>query len=253
MFGDNGKMLLNTEDRRTSPFQGGSRGISGLADGLFTSPCPPSKGGLLCLRAVSIAALLLAALLAPGCRQKMADQPRYEPYDLSTFYEDSLAMRPLEPGVVPRTVEGADPAYYAAADPFAEEGFVEGEAGYETRLTDEMPFPATLEVLERGQQQFNVFCSPCHGRVGNGQGMIVMRGLRMPNSFHTERLRAAPLGHFYHVITHGYGAMYSYAARVEPADRWAIAAYIRALQLSQHAALEDVPADRREEMGVLQP
>jgi len=107
------------------------------------------------------------------------------------------------------------------------------------------PPPVTLALLERGQQRFRIYCTPCHSELGDGHGMIVQRGFPPPPSYHIDRLRAAPVEHFYDVITHGYGAMYSYANRVQPADRWAIAAYIRALQLSQHASIDDVPTDQR--------
>ncbi|HJT06952.1 MAG TPA: cytochrome c, partial [Stellaceae bacterium] len=107
------------------------------------------------------------------------------------------------------------------------------------------PFPATAQVLERGQQRFNVYCSPCHGEAGDGNGMIVQRGFPRPPSYHIDRLRQAPSQHFYDVISNGYGAMYSYAARVAPADRWAIVAYIRALQASQNATLAQVPENER--------
>jgi mono/diheme cytochrome c family protein len=110
------------------------------------------------------------------------------------------------------------------------------------------PPSVTLALLERGQERFRIYCTPCHSELGDGHGMIVQRGFPTPPSYHIDRLRAAPVEHFYDVIAHGYGAMYSYANRVQPADRWAIAAYIRALQLSQHAALADVPADQRDKL-----
>jgi mono/diheme cytochrome c family protein len=111
--------------------------------------------------------------------------------------------------------------------------------------TDTAPPPLDLALLQRGEERFNIYCSPCHGRVGDGHGMIVQRGFPAPPSYHIDRLRQAPTQHFYDVITDGYGAMYSYAARVPPRDRWAIAAYIRVLQESQHAAIDAVPTDRR--------
>ena len=110
---------------------------------------------------------------------------------------------------------------------------------------DYLPFPVTAEVLARGQQRFNIYCSPCHGEVGDGNGMIVQRGFKHPPSYHIERLRKAPIGYFFDVMTNGYGAMPDYAQQVPPADRWAIAAYIRALQLSQHATEADVPAGKQ--------
>jgi mono/diheme cytochrome c family protein len=104
--------------------------------------------------------------------------------------------------------------------------------------------------LERGRERYDIFCSVCHGRTGEGNGMIVQRGFPPPPSYHIDRLREAPAGHFFHVITHGYGVMYSYATHVPPADRWAIAAYIRALQLSQHATIEEMPLDQRAKLGI---
>ncbi len=114
--------------------------------------------------------------------------------------------------------------------------------------TNELPFPLTAEVLERGQQRFEINCAVCHGKTGGGGGMVVKRGFSPPPPYHSERLRNLPLGHFYDVITNGYGGMGSYAAQVEPRDRWAIAAYIRALQLSQNANISDVPPEKRGEL-----
>ncbi len=110
------------------------------------------------------------------------------------------------------------------------------------------PPPVTLALLERGQERFRIYCTPCHSELGDGHGMIVQRGFSAPPSYHIDRLRDAPVQHFYDVITNGYGAMYSFANRVQPADRWAIASYIRALQLSQHASLADVPSDERSKL-----
>ena len=113
---------------------------------------------------------------------------------------------------------------------------------------ESIPLPVTKEFLLRGQERFNIFCSPCHGRVGDGQGMIAQRGFPQPPSFHSERLREEPVGYYYDVITNGFGVMYSYASRIQPRDRWAIVAYIRALQLSQNSTLEDLPAEARQEL-----
>jgi hypothetical protein len=124
-------------------------------------------------------------------------------------------------------------------------GAAQGGGGRATPV-DTFPYPITREILERGQERYNIFCAPCHALTGNGDGMIVARGFSPPPSFHTDRLRDAPVGHFYDVITNGYGRMYSYAARVYPTDRWAIVAYIRALQLSQNATIEDVPPEERQ-------
>ena len=195
-------------------------------------------------------ALLLATT---GCqKQQMADQPRYEAYERSTFFADSLAARPVEEGTFERSGPPPGANYTSATRPGSAGGdTLSEEAAFEGQLKRRLPFPVSMAMLERGQQQFNTYCAPCHGRVGTGQGMVVMRGLRRPASFHTQRLRNAPVGHFFNVITHGYGAMYSYAARVKPVDRWAVAAYIRALQLSQNAGAADLPPDRRGELGLI--
>lgn len=182
--------------------------------------------------------LLLAAccllLLAVGCRQQMADQPRYKPLAQSAFFGDDRSERPLVPGTVAQGYLRADEGYYS------------GKSGGD--LLTALPVPLTLALLERGQDRFNIFCSPCHDRTGNGGGMVVQRGYRRPPALHIDRLREAPIGHFFDVITKGFGAMPDYAAQVSPADRWAIAAYIRALQLSQHAKLDDVPPPTRQQL-----
>ncbi len=166
-----------------------------------------------------------------ACRQDMHDNPRYEPLEYSAFFGDARASRTPVPGTVARGMLREDDHLYT--------GKVGGQ------LTNVFPMPVTAEVVERGRERFDVFCSPCHGRTGEGDGMVVQRGFRMPPSFHEERLRSAPVGYFFDVMTNGFGAMQDYAAQVPVADRWAIAAYLRALQLSRHATIDDVPADRR--------
>lgn len=174
-------------------------------------------------------------LLASGCRQDMHDQPKYKPLAESSFFEDQRASRPLPPGTVARGQLREDTRFYT------------GKEGDDPIAT--FPMPVTREVLERGRQRFNIYCSPCHDRLGTGLGMVVLRGMRRPPSYHIERLRAAPVGYFYDVITNGFGAMQDYSAQVEPRDRWAIVAYIRVLQRSQNATLADVPADERAKLG----
>jgi hypothetical protein len=169
-----------------------------------------------------------AMLILAGCRQDMQDQPKFFPQRGTDFYADGRSVRPQVENTVARNQLHEDGYFYT--------GLVNGKEG------DGLPFPATLEVLERGQERYNVYCAPCHSRVGNGIGMIVQRGYMKAGSFHSARLETAPLGHFFHVISNGYGAMPDYAAQVTPADRWAIVAYIRALQLSQKATQADVPA-----------
>ncbi|MGI9101211.1 MAG: c-type cytochrome [Terriglobales bacterium] len=156
-----------------------------------------------------------------GCRNDMHVQPKVLPLTQSDFYEDGRGSRALPEGTIARGQLRDDTYFYT--------GMVNGQPG------NEMPFPATKEVLERGRQRFDIYCSPCHSRMGDGGGMIVQRGFRRPPSFHEQRLRQAPLGHFYDVMTNGFGAMPDYAAQVNARDRWAIAAYIRVLQFSQNA------------------
>ncbi len=174
----------------------------------------------------------LASLLwLAGCQQKMADQPRYEPLQKSDLFDDQRASRPLVEGTVARGQLNADEEFYT------------GKANNEPAKV--FPFPVDRELLVRGRERFTIFCSPCHSRLGDGQGMIVRRGFRPPPSFHIDRLREAPPGHFFDVISHGFGAMPDYAEQIPPRDRWAIVAYIRALQLSQNAPLTDVPEKER--------
>lgn len=174
---------------------------------------------------------LALAILVAGCQQKMAAQPRYKPLAESSFFDDERSARPLVPGTVARGHLEADEQFYTGKS--------------HGKPVETFPFPVTREVLARGRERFNIFCSPCHDRVGTGQGMVVKRGYRPPQSLHIDRLRRAPVGHFFDVITHGFGAMPDYAEQVPARDRWAIIAYIRALQLSQNARLADVPALER--------
>jgi cytochrome c553 len=171
----------------------------------------------------------LALLSACNFRSDMQDQPRYNPLSQSDFYVDGRSSRPLVEGTVARGQSREDRYFYT--------GLIDGK-----NAGDVMPFPVTREVLERGRQRFNIYCAPCHSRTGDGNGMIVQRGYRRPPSYHTDRLRKAPLGHFYDVMSNGFGAMPDYAAQITPQDRWNIVAYIRALQLSQAATRADVPA-----------
>ena len=184
-------------------------------------------------RAAASLLLALAGLLF-GCRADMQDTPKAKTFRASRFYDDRMTARQLVAGTVPATGLADDELLY--------NGTVGG------RLATVFPFPVTREVLARGQDRYNIFCSPCHGRLGDGDGMIVRRGFRRPPSYHIERLRKAPVGHFYDVITHGFGSMYDYAARVAPRDRWAIVAYIRALEFSQNATLADVPPQERAQL-----
>lgn len=177
------------------------------------------------LLAVGLAATFV---LLAGCRQDMHNQPKYRPYRPSEFFADGRSERPLVADTVARGHLRDDTLLYT--------GKV-GEA-----FSAEFPMPVTKSVLLRGQQRYNIYCTPCHDRVGTGNGMIVQRGYKQPPSFHIDRLRQQPPGYFYFVMTNGFGVMPDYSNQVPVADRWAIAAYIRALQLSQNATLADVPA-----------
>lgn len=184
------------------------------------------------VRIFSTFAALILALGVTGCRRDMFKQPAEKPLERNAFFRDNqMASRPLPPHTVARGHLDADEAFFT--------GKMDG------KLVTTFPFPITREVLLRGQERFDIYCAPCHGRTGDGHGMIPQRGFPQPPSYHIPRLREAPVGHFFDVITHGYGVMYPYAERVEPHDRWAIAAYIRALQLSQDAKLSDAPADEQ--------
>ena len=174
---------------------------------------------------------MLTLALAGGCRQKMANQPRYDSLESSNFFQDGMSARPRIPGTVARGE--------LAVNPLLETGKMNGA------LVDGYPFPITMDVVNRGEQRFNIYCSQCHGRTGDGNGMIPSRGYRRPPSFHTETLRGAKTGHFFDVMTNGFGAMPPYKTMIPARDRWAIVAYIRALQLSQHATVNDVPAADR--------
>jgi len=164
----------------------------------------------------------------------MSSQPRYNPLAPSDFFPDGRSGRPAVSGTV---AHGAPPAG---------QPFYTGKSNGE--VVERMPVPVSRELLERGRERFDIYCSPCHGRVGDGEGMVVRRGFVQPPSFHVDRLREAPDGHFFDVMTNGFGVMASYAARVSPADRWAVTAYIRALQFSQAAGIEDVPPGEREKL-----
>jgi mono/diheme cytochrome c family protein len=180
------------------------------------------------LRHIFIAGLAIAIALLPGCRLDMQVQPRENPLSRNDFYADQRSERPPVEGTVARGELHEDSYFYT------------GKLG--NNPGDYMPFPATMEVLERGRQRYNIYCAPCHSQVGDGNGFIPSRGFaRTPPSFHIPRLQKAPVGYFYDVITNGFGIMPDYASQVSPRDRWNIVAYVRALQLSQDATMADVP------------
>ena len=172
-------------------------------------------------------------MFAAGCRQDMHNQPKFYPQRGTDFYADGRSVRPQVFNTVARGQLHEDSYFYT--------GMQNGQEG------TAMPYPVTLDVMARGQERYNVYCTPCHSRVGNGAGMIVQRGYAKAGNFHTARLQAAPLGHFFNVITNGYGAMPDYAAQLTPSDRWAVVAYIKALQLSQNAQPADVASGKHVE------
>ena len=176
----------------------------------------------------------LILLMLTGCRQDMHDQPRYKPLAATDFFGDGRSARPELEGTVARGHLRIDQALYT--------GKINNED------VDYFPFPITRADLDRGQQRFNIYCAPCHSRIGDGNGMVVRRGFKQAASYHTQRLINAPVGHFFDVMTNGFGAMPSYASRVEPDDRWRIAAYIRVLQFSQDAPIDAVPPDQRSDL-----
>jgi mono/diheme cytochrome c family protein len=179
-------------------------------------------------------AIVAATLFLAGCRQDMHDAPRYEAFEASSTFSDGRASRTSPTGTVARGWLRQDEALYT--------GKVAGQA------VEQFPFAIAAADLQRGQQRFNIYCTPCHGRLGDGNGMVVQRGLRQAASFHQDRLRQEKAGYFYDVITNGFGAMPDYATQIPVRDRWLIVAYVRTLQLSQHASVDDVPADRRSEL-----
>jgi mono/diheme cytochrome c family protein len=180
------------------------------------------------LRRLPLLALLVALT---ACRQDMHDQPRFKPLAKSDFYGDLRSARAPVEDTVARGQLRDDTYFYT--------GKIGNNPG------NYMPFAVDAQVLERGRERFNIYCAPCHSRVGDGNGMIVQRGLKHPPSFHDERLRNAPLGYFFDVMTNGFGAMQDYSAQVSPEDRWKIVAYIKALQLSQRATQADVASGQK--------
>jgi len=171
------------------------------------------------------------ALATVACRQDMHNQPRYKPLAATDFFGDGRSARPMIEGTVARGHLRLDEARYTGK--------------VNEKEVEAFPFPITREDLMRGRERFNIFCSPCHSRAGDGQGMVVKRGFKSPPSYYSERVLKAAVGHYFDVVTNGFGAMPSYASRVPVDDRWRIIAYIKTLQYSQTALLADVPAGKR--------
>lgn len=177
---------------------------------------------------------MLATLLA-ACRQDMHDQPRFEAFEENLFFANGSSDRPQVEGTVARGQLESDELLYHGTE--------------DGKPAERFPFPVTREVLERGRERFDIHCAVCHDRSGHGRGPAVQRGFRSPPSFHDERLRQAPPGHFFDVITNGFGAMFDCADRVAPRDRWAIVAYIRALQESQNVPVGELPPEVQKDLG----
>lgn len=173
--------------------------------------------------------LLIVTLLLSSCGMNMYDQPKAGLYQESPFFADGTSARPIIEGTVSRDRGAIEPSFFTGLDA--------------NGLMTEVPIELTLEVLQRGQERYNIYCSPCHNYNGDGLGIIVQKGMVQPASFHEQRLRESPVGYFFNAMTNGFGRMYSYASRIPPEDRWAITAYIKALQLSQYASPDDLPAD----------
>lgn len=193
-----------------------------------------SRTGDVLRRAAVMVCVASCVVTGAGCHKAMHNQAKYKPLAASAFFANGMAARPTVAGTVARgSVHTGDPVY---------SGTENGQ------LVPVMPVPVTEQLLKRGQERFNIHCSPCHGATGEGNGMIVRRGFPPPPSYHIDRLRSAPDGHFFQVITNGFGRMYEYGTRVPVEDRWAIIAYVRALQLSQNARPEDLPADERQKL-----
>ena len=202
-----------------------------------------SLNSLPSIRFGALITLAAFSLIAAGCRYDMQDQPRYKAYKESTFFPDNRASRDLPDGTVARGKLKENKAFYTGKvdnpNPNAQVQTTTDASGNTLVSSfpndiDEFPIPVTKELVDRGQERFNIYCIVCHGPTGNGDGMIVRRGFPKPPTYHDDRLRNAPVGHFFDVITNGWGKMNSYAYQVPPADRWAIVAYIRALQTSQN-------------------
>jgi hypothetical protein len=204
---------------------------------------------LLAMLVIGAPAVILAGLIAIPFGPRMREQPRLKPYEQSEFFDDHRSVRRPPPGTIAQGQRALDAPFYwgrtalppvpSASEPATSlvplSAQADGKPPTANVYVDQIPMPLTGELLRRGRERFNIYCAPCHGRSGDGQGVITFHGFPTPPSFHTPKLREAPAGYLFDVITQGYGMMFSYASRIKPADRWATVAYIRALQLSQRA------------------
>jgi hypothetical protein len=208
-----------------------------FAQATESSSQPRGGGASRCRWLLFLLILLLAGFA--GCRNDMRDGSRLKPLEPSDFFPNRQSARPPVQGTIAQGQNRLE-------DELFHTGHINGQ------LSNTLPLPLTRELLERGRERYNIFCAPCHDQTGSGLGIVVRRGFSRPTSYHADRLREAPLGHFFDVMTRGFGAMYSYASRVPPEDRWAIAAYIRVLQLSHDATLAEVPAEEQERLQGLE-
>jgi mono/diheme cytochrome c family protein len=232
----------------------------------LAEPCTGRKSGELLRRASTYAAIIGASIMAAGCQQKMADQPSFRPDDPCAFFPDGTASRHPVPGTVARGHLRTDaPLYFGSttlpASPLeslpaarteesadrSAEPLLDAEAAQFAGAVDDSPFPFTRDIVEHGRNRYMIYCVVCHDAAGTGRGKIVERGYTAPPSYHIERLRTAPVGYLFRTITHGYGSMPSYAAKIPARDRWAIVSYVRALQLSQHFPIDELPEDMRKQ------
>ncbi len=186
------------------------------------------------MRTFSAIAIFLLLLLTAACRQDMQDQPKYKPLGTSRFFADGRMARPIPAGTIARDELNNTNSFHTGAENGA--------------FVDTIPLKVDSKLLHRGQQRFDIYCSPCHGYTGDGNGMVAQRGLKIPADLHTDRLRSVPPGYIYQVIKNGYGAMGDYGDQIPVNDRWAIVAYVKALQLSRDATVNDVPAEQRREL-----
>ena len=184
----------------------------------------------------AICVMLAVALTSGACRQDMHDQAKYEPLEESSFFDNGMSSRPLVEGTIAREMPPEKTALHTGRTPNDE-------------FVTELPMGLNRELLERGHSRFDAFCSPCHGQTGDGLGMIVRRGFKQPTSFHDQRLRESPVGYYFDVMSNGFGQMSSYASQIPVRDRWAIAAYISALQLSQNIPVDSLSAEEQQQLN----
>lgn len=182
-------------------------------------------------RPLAFLLLMLLALLLGGCGRNMVEQPKFDNFEFNPFFENGTTAQVPPEGTVSRERGAIDPVFFTGQD--------------EDGLVSELPINVSEPLLQRGMERYNIYCAPCHNYSGDGRGVVVQRGFPQPTSFHAQRLRDQPVGYYFNAMTNGFGRMFPYASRIPPEDRWAIAGYIRALQLSRFATAEDLPADAR--------